>query len=235
MRRSTTVWSAVASVLFLSVYSSAFAADLPRPAYKAPPLLTPAPVFTWTGFYIGPHVGYGWSRFSGDGDSRTAKGFLGGVQAGYNYQIGQVVVGVEGEYSFADVKYDTPLFGGTLTLKNDYFATAAARLGYAFDRSLIYAKLGAAWTRDKWDANDGAGGTATATSNRMGWVLGAGYEYAFWDNFSVKLEYDYMKFGSVSPTFATAGGLTVEGSGDVKLDTQVIKVGLNYRFGGLAF
>ena len=114
-------------------------------------------------------------------------------------------------------------------------AIAAARLGYAFDRSLIYAKLGAAWTRDKWDANDGAGGTATATSNRMGWVLGAGYEYAFWDNFSVKLEYDYMKFGSVSPTFATAGGLTVEGSGDVKLDTQVIKVGLNYRFGGLAF
>ena len=54
MRRSTTVWSAVASVLFLSVCSSAFAADLPRPAYKAPPLLTPAPVFTWTGFYIGP-------------------------------------------------------------------------------------------------------------------------------------------------------------------------------------
>jgi outer membrane immunogenic protein len=235
MRRSTAVWGAVASVLSLSICSPGFAADLPRPAYKAPPLLSPAPVFSWTGFYVGGHGGYGWSRFSGDGDERTAKGWLAGVQAGYNYQFGQFVVGIEGEYSWADVKYDTPLFGGNLTLKNDYFATAAARIGYAFDRSLVYAKVGAAWTRDKWDANDGTGGTATATSNRSGWLLGAGFEYAVWDNVSVKLEYNYMKFGSVTPSFTTAGTLTVEGSGDVKLDAQTVKLGLNYRFGGLGF
>src|SRR5690348_5849839 len=162
MRRSTLVWSAVAFVSCLSVPSLSSAADLPRPAYKAPQYLNPAPAFSWTGFYIGPHIGYGWSRFSGDGDSRTGKGWLGGVQGGYNYQIGQFVLGIEGEYSWADVKYDTPLFGGTLTIKNDYFATAAARIGYAFDRSLVYAKIGGAWTRDKWDANDGTGGTATA-------------------------------------------------------------------------
>ncbi|HXD45082.1 MAG TPA: outer membrane protein [Pseudolabrys sp.] len=235
MRRSTIVWSAVASVAFLSVPSLGSAADLPRPAYKAPQYLSPAPVFSWTGFYIGPHVGYGWSRFSGDGDSRTAKGWLGGVQAGYNYQIGQFVIGIEGEYSWADVKLDEPLFGGTLSLKNDYFATAAARLGYAFDRSLVYAKLGAAWTRDKWDGNDGIGGTVSATSNRTGWLLGAGYEYAIWNNLSVKIEYNYLKFGSVTPSFTTTGTLTVEGSGDVKLDTQIVKVGLNYRFGGTGF
>jgi outer membrane immunogenic protein len=235
MRSTTLAWSAVASVAFLSVASTAFAADLPHPAYKAPPLLAPAPVFTWTGFYVGAHGGYGWSRFSGNGDERTAKGWLAGVQGGYNYQIGQFIVGVEAEYSWADVKYETPLFGGTLTLKNDYFATAAARLGYAFDRSLVYAKVGGAWTRDKWDANDGAGGTATATSSRTGWLLGAGFEYAFWDNLSVKVEYDYIKFGTVSPSFTTAGGLTVSGSGDVKLDTQVVKAGVNYRFSGLGF
>lgn len=236
MHRSTGLWSSVAFVAFISVCSPGFAADLPPPAYKAPPLLTPVPVFSWTGFYIGPHVGYGWSRFSGDGgDARTAKGFLGGVQAGYNYQIGQFVLGVEGEYSWADVKDEEPLFGGTLTLKNDYFATAAARLGYAFDRSLIYAKVGAAWTRDKWDGDDGIGGTVTATSNRTGWMLGAGFEYAFWNNLSMKVEYDYMKFNSVSPSFTTTGSLSVSGSADVKLDTQIVKVGLNYRFGGLGF
>jgi outer membrane immunogenic protein len=236
MYRSTTAWSSVAFIVFALIPSLGLAADLPRPAYKAPPFLSPAPAFSWTGFYIGPHVGYGWSRFGADGAGDvSARGILGGAQAGYNYQIGQFVLGIEGEYSWADVKHEDPLFGGTLTLKNDYFATAAARLGYAFDRSLVYAKVGAAWTRDKWDGDDGAGGTVTATSNRSGWLLGAGLEYAVWDNFSVKIEYDYMKFGSVTPSFTTTGGLGVTGSGDVKLDTQIVKLGVNYRFGGLGF
>lgn len=236
MRRSTGLWSSVAFVAFVTVCSPSFGADLPRPAYKAPPLLTPVPVFSWTGFYIGPHIGYGWSRFSSSisGDEVHAQGFLGGVQAGYNYQIGHFVIGVEGEYSWADVKHEEPLFGGTLTLKNDYFATAAARLGYAFDRTLLYGKVGAAWTRDKWDGDDGIGGTVTATSNRTGWMLGVGFEYAFWESLSMKVEYDYMKFNSVTPSFTTTGTLSVTGGGiDVDLDTQIVKVGLNYRFGGL--
>jgi len=231
MRRSAAMWVSVAFVAFSSVLSTAIAADLRAPVYKAPPLLTPVPVFSWTGFYIGGHIGYGWSRFSADGDARTAKGFLGGAQAGFNYQIGQFVLGVEGEYSWANVKVDETLFAGTLTLKNDYFATAAGRLGYAFDRLLLFGKVGAAWTRDKWDANDGFGGTATATSNRTGWLFGAGLEYAFWENVSVKVEYNYLMFSSVTPSFATAGGLTVDGSSGVKLNTQVVKLGLNYRFG----
>ena len=231
MRRSAAMWVSVAFVAFSSVLSTAIAADLRAPVYKAPPLLTPVPVFSWTGFYIGGHIGYGWSRFSADGDARTAKGFLGGAQAGFNYQIGQFVLGVEGEYSWANVKVDETLFAGTLTLKNDYFATAAGRLGYALDRLLLFGKVGAAWTRDKWDANDGFGGTATATSNRTGWLFGAGLEYAFWENVSVKVEYNYLMFSSVTPSFATAGGLTVDGSSGVKLNTQVVKLGLNYRFG----
>lgn len=231
MHRSAAMWVSVAFVAFLSISSTAFAADL-RPAYKAPPLLTPTPVFTWTGFYIGGNIGYGWSRFSAEGDSRTAKGVLGGVQAGFNYQIDRFVIGVEGEYTWSNVKLDEPLFGGTLTLKNDYFATAAGRIGYAFDRILLYGKVGAAWTRDKWDANDGTGGTATATSNRTGWLFGGGVEYAVWDSVSLKLEYNYLMFPSVTPSFTTTGTLSVEGSGNVKLNTQVVKLGLNYRFGG---
>ena len=121
-------------------------------------------------------------------------------------------------------------FPGTLTLKNDYFATAAARLGYAFDRFLVYGKVGGAWSRDKWSGNDGLGGSLSATSNRSGWMLGAGVEYAFLGNWSAKLEYDYLMFPSVTPTFATAGGLTVVGTSSIKANTQILKAGLNYRF-----
>ncbi|WP_082540788.1 outer membrane protein [Pseudolabrys sp. Root1462] len=233
MRRTIAIWWAVASVVF-SFISSGFAADLSRPVYKAPAYYAPEPVFSWTGFYIGVNGGYGWSRFTGTGtfgaDSVTAKGWLAGATVGYNYQMGRFVLGVEGDFDWANVKYDTPLFAGTLTLKNDYFITAAARLGYAFDRTLLYGKVGAAWTRDKYDGNDGAGGTVTATSNRTGWMLGAGVEYAIWQNVSAKLEYDYLQFNGVTPSFATTGGLAVIGTSSVSLKTQIVKAGLNYRF-----
>jgi len=186
---------------------------------------------------MGLNGGYGWSRFDGTGtfgpDSVTAKGWLGGVTAGYNYQMGGFVLGVEGDFDWAKVKHDEPLFAGTITLKNDYFITAAARLGYAIDRTLLYGKVGAAWTRDKYDGNDGAGGTVTGASNRTGWTLGAGVEYAIWNNLSAKLEYDYLMFGSVTPDLTTAGGLTVVGTASVSLKTHIVKAGLNWRFGGL--
>lgn len=235
MRRAIAIWCSGAFVALSSVVPSS-AADLPRPVYKAPALYSPVPVFSWTGFYVGINGGYGWSRFSGTGtfgsDTANAKGWLGGGTVGFNYQIGSFVVGAEGDFDWANVKYTTPLFAGTLTLKNDYFITAAARLGYAFDRTLLYGKVGGAWTRDKWDGNDGTGGTATATSNRTGWMVGGGVEYAVWQNLSAKLEYNYLMFGSVTPSFATAGGLAVVGTSSVSLKTHIVKAGLNYRFGG---
>jgi outer membrane immunogenic protein len=236
MRRTAALWGSVALFALSSFLPTASAADLPRPVYKAQPgLYNPAPIFTWTGFYVGAHAGYGWSKFDGTGtfgaSSVNAKGFLGGAQLGYNYQINQFVVGVEGEYSWANVKYDTPLFAGTLTLKNDYFADVALRLGYAIDRTLIYGKVGAAWTRDKWDGNDGTGGTVTGNFSRHGWLLGAGVEYAFWNNWSAKLEYNYLMFGTIMPTLTTTGTLTVAGTSDVKLNTHIVKAGINYRFG----
>lgn len=235
MRRTISIWCSGAFIALTSVVSS-YAADLPRPTYKAPPYYAPAPVFSWTGFYVGVNGGYGWSKFTGTGtfgsDSVTAKGWLGGATVGYNYQIGRFVIGAEGDFDWANVKYDTPLFAGTLTLKNDYFGTAAARFGYAFDRILVFGKVGGAWTRDKYDGNDGAGGTVSATSNRTGWMLGAGVEYAIWDNWSAKLEYDYLMFRGVTPNFTTGGGLTVVGTSSVELKTQIVKAGLNYRFSG---
>jgi outer membrane immunogenic protein len=228
------MWCTGAFVAFGSVVSS-YAADLPAaPVYKAPAYYAPLPVFSWTGFYIGVNGGYGWSKFEGTGtfgsDTVNAKGWLAGGTIGYNYQIGSFVIGAEGDFDWADVKYDTPLFAGTLTLKNDYYATAAARFGYAFDRILLFGKVGGAWTRDKYDGNDGTGGTVTATSNRSGWMVGGGVEYAVWQNISAKLEYDYLSFNGVTPSFTTGGGLSVVGTSSVSLKTQIVKAGLNYRF-----
>ncbi|HEY4140192.1 MAG TPA: outer membrane protein [Pseudolabrys sp.] len=235
MRQSTKL--CVLSALFgLTSIASASAADIAAPVYKAP--YNPAPVYSWTGLYLGAHAGGGWNKMSGSGtfsagDTVTAQGPLGGFQLGYNYQLGQFVVGVEGEYSFANVKYSTGLFAGSLNYKNDQYATVAARLGYAFDRTLVYGKIGGAWTHEKWDGTDGTGGTVTGSYSRRGLMLGAGVEYAFLNNWSAKLEYNYLNFPSLIPSFTTTGTLTVLGTANVSLVTHVVKAGINYHFNAL--
>ena len=236
MRQTATALVLSAFVGLISA-SIASAADIPRPAYKAPPL-EPIPVFTWNGFYVGVHGGYGWNNYTGDdpvagSSTGQAKGWLGGFQVGYNYQLGAFVLGAEGDFSFADVKWteDDPFGNGNsnASLKSDYFATVAARVGYAFDRFLVYGKGGIAFTRDKYDISDGTGGTATGSFNRTGWMLGAGLEYAVWENWSVKAEYNYMHFAGIDEALDTSGGLTST-TANVSLNSQLVKVGLNYRF-----
>lgn len=103
------------------------------------------------------------------------------------------------------------------------------RIGYAFDRVLVYGKGGAAWTRDKLDANDGIGGVATGRFNRTGWMASAGVEFALLRNWSLKLEYDYLRFGQLTEIPTVAGGLGVTPAA-VKLDMQTVLLGFNYRF-----
>lgn len=235
MRQNTPALVLAACVALISV-SVASAADIPRPVYKAPPF-APPPIFSWSGFYVGVHGGYGWNKYSGDdpvagSSTGEAKGWLGGLQVGYNYQLGAFVLGAEGDFSFADVKWNEDGWAGagsTATLKSDYYATVAARVGYAFDRFLVYGKGGIAFTRDKYDIADGTGGTATGKFNRTGWMLGGGVEYAFWDNWSAKVEYNYLKFTGIDETLDTSGGLTAT-TANVSLVSHLVKVGLNYRF-----
>jgi outer membrane immunogenic protein len=230
MRRTAAMLVVGAFVVFASVAS---AADIRRPIYKAAPFVPPP--FSWTGFYLGAHAGWGWSHFNASdptglgGGTTDANGFLGGLQLGYNYQIASYVIGVEGDISWANVKKSEtdPFLSGTL--KNDYFATAALRLGYAMDRWLVYAKGGAAWTRDKLDVTDAFGDTGTGRFNRQGWILGAGVEYAFTNNWSAKLEYNYLSFKSIHEAPTTTGGL-VATPADVSLRTNLVKLGVNYRF-----
>jgi outer membrane immunogenic protein len=236
MLRATT-WIAIV-IASIATVGPALATDLSRPIYKAPaysPAPSPAP-FSWTGFYVGGHGGYGWNNSSSDGTSIDLNGYLAGVQGGYNYQLGQFIIGLEGDYSFANVKYSTSLLGANATVKNDYFATVAARLGYAFDRTMLYGKVGYGWTRDKWDLSDGLGGTASGTFNRSGYLLGGGVEYAFMGAWSVKLEYDYLNLGTATelPTVTNAGpgALTITCVTDCSIKSQVhlVKAGINYRF-----
>jgi outer membrane immunogenic protein len=223
-------FSVVASFASISLITIASAADIPRaPVYKAPAFVPAAPVFSWTGFYIGAHGGWGWARWSGEGTTANGDGWLAGVQLGYNYQFGNYVAGIEGDYSFADVKKTADLFAGSITQKNDYFATIAGRLGWAFDRTLLYGKGGVAFTRDKLKGNDGLGGTVTGDWDRVGWMIGAGVEYAMWNNVSVKLEYNFLDFGSKHEAPTTTGGLAATPA-DVKEITHLVKLGVNYRF-----
>jgi outer membrane immunogenic protein len=228
---------ATVGVLALAT-ASASAADLPvRGAYptKAPAYV--AQVYNWTGFYLGAHVG--WGRVDLDstviapaglgtvGDSQS--GFLGGGQVGFNYQIGQFVIGVEGDIAWTDIGRTSTVTGGGVTITEstnvDWIATLAGRLGYAFGPALLYVKGGVAWMdwSSRVTATGALVGTATGGNTETGYVLGAGLEYAFTPNWSAKLEYNYLDFGTER---TTAGGLIV----DTDLTTHVVKAGVNYRF-----
>jgi outer membrane immunogenic protein len=187
--RKTTLLSLMGSLIAFA--PAALAADIPaRPVYKSPAAVVAA-THNWTGIYVGGHAGYGWAKVKGndefgDPGSGDLDGFIGGGQVGANYQIGNVVLGVEGEYSYSDVKKEislVPFFGaGDLKVRNEYYITATGRLGYAFDRVLVYAKGGAAWTREKWDVNDGVGGAITGRFSRTGWLVGGGAEWMIFGN-----------------------------------------------------
>ena len=185
----------------------ASAADL---SYRAPvAYAAPAPVFTWTGFYIGANAGYGWGEADWSDDT---DGFLGGVQAGYNWQaVGSpLVVGIE-----ADIQ-GTNIESPTFTL--DYFGTVRARLGYAVDQFLIYGTGGFAYGKGNYEV----AGLSNSQTN-TGWTIGAGGEYAFTPNWSVKAEYLYLDLGKESYE-------TVSGPLDIGTTANILRVGANYRF-----
>jgi outer membrane immunogenic protein len=228
----------------LSLASPAFAADIIAPvAVKAQ---VPAQIFSWTGFYVGAHGGGAWSKWSGmdptdpaaTWSSVTASGGIVGGQIGGNYQISNFVVGLEGTGAWSSVTLNTggPFGGGAgfnLSLKNDYIATVAGRFGVAFDRVLLYAKGGAAFTRDRYSANNGLAGplagSASGSFNRTGWLAGGGVEWMFMPNWSVRAEYNYLGFGAITEQPVTTGNLAVTPA-NVKLNIQTGTIGVNYHF-----
>jgi outer membrane immunogenic protein len=201
-----------------SIVSEAAEALPPRANYTLLPQL-----YNWTGLYAGVHAGGGFADL-GVGDNGT--GFIGGGQVGYNYQVNQWVVGLEAEISGSGINNNLAMFGPvTASFNWNSLSTLSSRFGYAFDNWLVYGKAGGAWADVSASASAfgrqfvAAGGTAS------GWVAGVGAEYAFRNNWSAKVEYNLLGFGSDSSTFISGNSVTV----------QTVKAGVNYRFGGLPF
>lgn len=231
--------------------TSAIAADLtPVP----PPV--PAPVFTWTGFELGAQLGGGAGRTSVNlfdvfdfAKSYGDAGVFGGLHVGFNYQVmGPIVVGVQAEYNFAGITGNTsatPLNYLSTSIRE--FGSVDGRLGYAFDRLLVYAIGGFAYG-DIRNAINFTGTVPLGThvfipgvnrffaANRYGFDVGGGLEYNFFGNWTARAEYRYYNWGTLG--FADAGfGAPVSiaiPNHTSKETLQTGRIGLTYKFDWLS-
>lgn len=216
------------------------AADLP--VRVAPPTVPPVayvqPVYNWSGFYVGGHIGGGfadssWSDpFTGANNTFNKLGFLGGGQVGANIQFNALVLGVEGDFSWTGLGLKgtgTDSSGNTIGTTTNWTSTVTGRVGAAFDRLLVYGKGGVAFAQDQSSLTDLGANTASTTFMRTGWTAGAGLEYGLSQNWSAKIEYDYLGFGSKALNFSTP--LQPAYTTNANLNVQEVKAGLNFRFG----
>jgi outer membrane immunogenic protein len=215
--------------------STAHAADLPS-RYAPAPAYNALPVFTWTGFYAGLNAGYGWnvgtSRYYdpafGAVAGRRGGGFVGGAQAGYNYQFGMFVVGAEADLQYAAVgnkgaSYGTTYFPGD---SDGYFGTIRARAGVAFDRAFVYGTGGFAYGDIGGNkGRDAVLGYHTGNETNGGWTLGGGAEYAITNNITAKVEGLYVDLD-------TKDNYVLGGRARVDRDAEfgVFRAGVNYKF-----
>jgi outer membrane immunogenic protein len=224
------------AALGLIAAGAASAADLPS---RKGPVMAPiyAPVFTWTGFYVGANAGYGFGQIDstnlgviggagGIGSFDDPDGFIGGGQIGYNYQMGQWVFGLEADFQGADLKASTgnAFAGYTASNELNYFGTVRARVGYAFDRFLPYVTGGFAYGQVK-NKVTGPFVSFSDDNTQYGWTIGAGLEYAFTNNLTAKLEYLYVDLDKESFTIP---GATLNTNIETKF--SVVRAGLNYKF-----
>jgi outer membrane immunogenic protein len=229
MTRST-MKRILATVLFSAVAAgSAFAADLPPAAPpRAPALYVPAvlPVYNWTGFYIG--INGGWAFGQSDwtvpgattGNFNVNGGLVGGT-IGANWQSDWFVAGIEGDFDgqWLDGKVSNTCSPVNCETKSTWLATIRGRLGYAADRVLFYATGGGAF------ANIEANTSNTFQSkSKGGWTAGAGIEGAFTDHWTARVEYLFVGLQNAT------GFTTLPGATTVKLNENLIRVGVDYKF-----
>jgi outer membrane immunogenic protein len=220
----------LSTVALAALTGSALAADLPS-RKMAPAYIAPVPAFSWTGFYVGIEGGADFltSNVSVLGfglNNTTTAGLIGGV-VGYNYEFpNRFVLGLEGDVGGVLGARRNNLLGGFYT-DNSYFADIRGRLGYAFaDRALLYVAGGVAFG----DVKTGVLGAVPAlavTSQRVGWTIGAGVDYAFTPNWIGRLEYRYVDLG-------TGGNYNYNNfyvNDGIKVTSNQIMAALLYKFG----
>ncbi len=203
--RKATLGAAIFAAICIT--ASAQAADLP---YRPYTVNQPLNAYSWAGPYLGANLGYGWG--SVDNNLASPSGFLGGVQAGYNWQSGQFVFGIEGDIqaSGADDRFAAWKFS------NPWFGTVRGRVGYAMNNVLLYGTGGLAFGELKAEA---FGMTESHTS--AGWTVGAGAEVGFAPNWTAKVEYLYVDLSSNN--FVLTGASN-------SLNFSTVRVGVNYHF-----
>ena len=174
--------------------------------------------------------------------STTSQSFLGGGQVGVNYQFwGGVVIGAEADFEWLPNAQNTitATNAGTTasaTINNRWLTLADARLGYAWDRLLVYGKGGGAFggVSNSSATIGGASVALSGPSSNTGWTVGAGVEYAFWGNWTVRAEYDFVRFQSA--TYTVPAGAPAPFAGDVissnNREINMVTVAVNYKFGG---
>ncbi len=260
--RAANLMTAAASALVV-LATAAQAADM---SMKAPV----TPIYNWSGCYVGINAGAGgagsdFTTTVGNGThllpadgalvsnsgtgSTDATGFLGGGQAGCNWQSGLIVYGLEGDFdyfhsgpSFANntntLSDGVTPFAVTQSLTTDFFATLRPRIGVAADRNLGYITGGAAFTHVSYAQSyvDGAvpsgAGNATASKSLVGWTIGAGWEHAWTNNWTFKLEYLFASFPTTNALGAISDGTggTNPLQGSANLTIQTVRAGVNFKF-----
>jgi len=238
----TNVAILLAATASLAINSITFAADMPVRA----PSYTTAPItyigYQWTGCYIGANAGgllvrsttttNTFSPPAGvSAGSHNADGAMVGGQLGCNYQMGMWVVGVEGMGDWVNPhgSHITPT-NGTAATNFNWLGTATGRVGYIFDRSVLYVEAGGAWLNGSYSIQP-VGGVLAQYSNltKSGWTVGTGLETAIGVNWTIKIEYDYLDFGTTTPTLCTSGVCATSGL-DFKQNAHAVLLGINYRF-----
>jgi outer membrane immunogenic protein len=248
--------SALLAGVACAIAAPGFAADLSRPVpYTKAPIAEPISAYNWSGFYLGANAGAKWANFDEDfrsgtlaplaftGDSKVS--WLAGGQLGFMWQTGQFVFGVEGDIdgtnlhnSFTSVGVVGPFVAGdTFAVKNDWQASARGRLGWAFDRTLLYVTGGGAWGNLKTTATfvpvAGVNALTVLSNNRtaFGWTVGGGIDYGIAPGWSIGAEYRFTRFengNNNGTTLGTVGILPIVF--DTHLDTNEVTARVNYHF-----
>jgi outer membrane immunogenic protein len=243
MKKILVSTTATAALLVTSL--AAQAADLPQKAYAPPPMAV-AMVYDWTGFYIGANGGYGSSRncwgfvpagggVIPDGCNNASGGIVGG-QAGYRWQAGGFVFGIEGQGDWSNLRASqtsvvNPAFIDRTTVNG--FGLFTGQIGYAWNAALLYLKGGAAITSNNFSQIGTVSGAVVnfASATRWGGTIGVGLEYGFAPNWTAGVEYDHLFMGNTNNSFSVPAGAAAIVN-QVNQDIDMVTLRLNYKFGG---
>jgi outer membrane immunogenic protein len=228
-----------AAAIVVAANGYGHAADLPTPSLP-PPL--PAAVYKWTGVYLGINGGFGtgnsnWSDSPvGTTGSFPTSGYLIGATAGINYQLGEYVFGIEGDGDWTNLSGNSGSTCGAITAvltppvscqtQSRWLATVRGRVGYAFDRILLYGTAGAAFGNIQTGLNPPS---TFDSSVEAGWTAGAGLEFAFAQSWTAKVEYLFVDLPNAACT--TVGNCAGTAGSIVSFNESIIRAGLNFKFG----